>query len=147
MMVRYRTLRGCAWHCGLFCPTSPWRWRPALPRWTAQNPHPPSRPPAPPPSRPYHRRPAAESPAVRGSHPHSLCEKKARFTQYFLFSSAGENGVHKSGDVDPDPHGSVLSWVSWIRIRIEIADPYLYPGARKWLLCLRRNGMLLLFQN
>ncbi len=30
---------------------------------------------------------------------------------------------------DPDPHGSVLIWLSWIRIRIGNADPD--PGARK----------------
>jgi hypothetical protein len=31
---------------------------------------------------------------------------------------------------DPDPHGSALSLVSWIRIRIGNADPDL--GRRKW---------------
>ncbi len=32
-------------------------------------------------------------------------------------------------DSGPDPHGSSLIWLSWIRIRIGNADPYL--GARK----------------
>jgi hypothetical protein len=32
-------------------------------------------------------------------------------------------------DADPDPHGSTLIWLSWIRICIGNADPD--PGARK----------------
>ncbi len=31
---------------------------------------------------------------------------------------------------DPDPHGSALIWLSWVRIRIGNADPD--PGTRKY---------------
>ncbi len=34
-------------------------------------------------------------------------------------------------DVDPDPRGSALSWLLWIRIRIGNADPDLDPWAWK----------------
>jgi hypothetical protein len=40
-----------------------------------------------------------------------------------------KRGKGKTRVVDPDPHGSSLTWLSWIRIRNGNADPD--PGARK----------------
>jgi hypothetical protein len=39
--------------------------------------------------------------------------------------------IHKSSAVDPDPYGSAMIWLSWIRIRVGNADPGPDPGARK----------------
>jgi hypothetical protein len=38
---------------------------------------------------------------------------------------------YDSAAADPDPHGSALIWLSWIRIRIGNADPD--PGIRKFI--------------